>query len=195
MKSFAFAILFATTGLGTVPAAVAAPETPVSTAIQDIKTKVYELLGKHTATVSFEPGKSTLSAGERQNLAAVVAAVRQDATIGSAIVAAWSDQEYPASKDQSLAKAERQLADARLASVREALTNLGVSSVETHSMAEHPSWFSRLMNTEDTKVKGEGKVKDANDEMIMEIGKLLRDRGGPGKAVVLIRRVGDRVAH
>lgn len=194
MKSSIASILLVTS-LGALTAGVASADTSVSSAVQDIKTEVYELLGKDTAIVTFEPGSSILSESERKNLAAVVSAVRNDANISLAIVAAWADKEYPATKGQQLGKAERQLAEARVAIVKEALDNLGVKTIETHSMAEQPSWIGKLLNTEDTKVKGEGKVKDANDQLTAEIGRILRDKGGPGKAVVIVRRTGDQTAH
>jgi len=164
-------------------------------AVQGAKTKVYELIGKDTTTMSFEAGSANLSEAERQNLAAVVAAVRANATISSAIIAAWSDKEYPTNKGQKLGSDQRQLAEDRATKLKKALNSLGISDVEAHSMAEQPGMLGKFFNSTDTMVKGEGKVDNANDRYNEEIGEILRDHGGPGKAVVIIRRVGDQSAY
>ena len=182
-------------GLMSFVAGTSFAETTTSSAIQDIKTRVFELIGKDTATIAFAPGRSTITDSERKNLAAVVAAVRADSTINSAVVASWADKEYPATKGQKLGKKERDLADARNKAINEALLGLGVNTVETHTMAEHPTWFATTFNTNDSKVKGEGKVEDANDQVIAEIGRVLREKGGAGKGVVIIRRAGAKAAH
>ena len=187
------ATLTAITSLMTTHLAAAEPVADFT--VQDIKVKTYEILGKDTATVSFAPGSSDLSESEKKNLAAVVNAVRNNANISSAIVAGWSDLDYPQTKGLKLGKAERTLAEARIKKVKSALIDLDVKLVTTHSMAEHPSWLGKLLNTEDTKLKGEGKITDANDHLTEAIGKIMRENGGPGKVVVIVRRQGDMTAH
>jgi len=194
MKTYISAIILSSCIAGFSSTASFA-QTVVPGAVEDVKTRVYEAIGKDTATISFEKGKHVVSESERSNLAAVVSAVRSNADISKAVIAAWSDKEYPMKKDQALEKSDRRLANQRAESVRESLMNLGVRDVEIHSMAEHPNWFGRLFNTEDTVVKGEGKIKDINDEHIAEIGRVLRDKGGPGKAVVILRQKAAKSAH
>ncbi len=180
----------------TCPAVLfAAADNTEPSAAQDLKSKFYELLGKDTASISFTAGSATVSEGERKNLAAVVAAVRADANIATAIVAAWSDKNYPESEGQELSKADRKLAYDRAKATEKVLQGLGVKSVEIHSMAERPTWLGKLFNTEDAKLKGEGVLRDANDQLDHDIGKILRNNGGPGRAVVVVRREGDRTVH
>jgi len=194
MKLSAY-LLFVAASFGSWTPGPAMAEPSMSAAVQDVRTKVYELFGKDTATVSFESGRANISEEERRNLAAVVSAVRADATIASAVVGAWSDKDFPGNKGQQLSTSERRLADERVAAVKDLLINLGVSSFETYTMAESVSWMGRLFNTDDAKVKGEGRLGDANDQVAAEIGRVLRDKGGPGKAVVIIRRAGTLMAH
>src|SRR5690606_38329831 len=106
------------------------------------------------------------------------------------VVAAWSDREFPESKDKTLSDADRKLADKRAESVKTALRNMGLAKIETHSMAEHPGWLARTFNTKDAQLKGEGKVKNSDDLVVAELGKKLREEGGPGKVVVFLRRAG-----
>ena len=181
--------------IGVVTPRIAVAQTAPTSVIQDIKIKSYEILGKDTVTASFAPGSSDLQQSDRQNMAAVVAAMRNSSVIGSAIVAGWADHEYPASKGQQLGKAERELANARIGKVKNALYDLGVKPVDAHSMAEKPTWLGSLFNSEDTKLKGAGKVRNEEDELTTAIGKIIRENGGPGKVVVIIRRQGDKTAH
>jgi hypothetical protein len=174
---------------------IAIAETTTTTLIQDIKTKSYEILGKDTVTASFAEGSSDLKDSDRQNISAVVTAVRNNAVIESALVAGWGDHDYPVAKGQRLGKVDRDLASARVAKVKSALFEIGVKSVDAHSMAEKPTWLGQMFNTEDAKLKGGGKIRDANDELTAAIGQILRESGGPGKVVVIVRRQGDKTAH
>ncbi len=62
-------------------------------------------------------------------------------------------------------------------------------------MAEQPDWIAKSFSLSDAKIKGETTPKDAEDAYVMEVGKKLRDKGGPGKAVVYVRPVGEVSAH
>ncbi|MCX6116515.1 MAG: hypothetical protein NT027_03165 [Proteobacteria bacterium] len=171
---------------------LAAPNANPATTSQELKVKLYEMLGKETAVVNFAEGSSAISETERLNLSAVVSAVRVNSTISKAIVASWADKNYPTAKGQRLSKAERRLADARNESIKTALTNIGVQTIDSHTMAEQPNWISKVFNSEDSMIKGEGKITDPNDLFSAQVGNLLRERGGPGKSVVIIRRAGDQ---
>ena len=186
------AVLLLLAGLTSAQAPVFAQGTSAGS---DTRVQYYEFLGKDTATVAFASGSSTVEPGEQKNLTDVVTAVRNGAVIASAMVAGWADQDYPVNKGQSLSKAQRKLADARIAAVKKELEKVAVPKIETHTMAKQPTWLSKVFHTEDSVVKGEGKIKDANDQLTAELGKILKDKGGPGKVVVIIRRQGDRTAH
>ena len=187
--------IFLAASLGSLPMSQVSADTTVSAAVQDVKTRFYEIFGKDTVTVAFVSGSSVLSENERKNLMAAVAALRNDSRLSSAIVAAWSDKEYPATKGQHLSKSDNHLADARNSVIKKSLSSLGVKSIETHTMAQHPSWIGKLFNTDDAKMKGEGVVNDSHDQLINEMGQVLRDKGGPGKAVVILRRSGEQAAN
>jgi hypothetical protein len=164
-------------------------------AVQDLKTKAYDLLDKDVTTIKFGNGVSTLTANERGQLKAVVDAVRDDTKVDRVIVAAWADEELPSGKDAQLSQAARDLADLRAKNVKAVLGELGVDKVDVYSMADQPGWIAKAFNTNEAQVKGEGKVADANDEAAAKLGKLLRDKGGPSTAVVVVKRVGELAAH
>ena len=194
MKDSLIAMIFVTILSNTAPTVVFS-QTSASSVIEDIKTKSYEIIGKDTVTASFSPGSAELTESDRKNISAVVAAVRNNAVIESAIVAGWADHEYPATKGQQLGKSERELANARIEKVKNVLFDLGIKPVEAHSMAEKPTMLGSLFNTEDSKLKGVGKIRNVEDEQTAAIGRILRDNGGPGKVVVIVRRKGDKTAH
>ena len=181
--------------LGSAAPRIALGQANLPSTLQDLKIKTDQILAKDTLTVSFAPGSSELTESERNNLSAAITAVKNSATISSAVVAGWADRQYPEVKDQVLEKSERKLAETRVTNVKNALIDFGVTKVETHSMAEHPTWLGKLLNTKDTMLKGEGKIKSEKDEQTAMIGKILRENGGPSKVVVVIRRQGSQAAH
>lgn len=181
--------------LGAILSTSAMAETTVQGVIQDAKTKVFEAFNKESVTVDFTAGKSEVTAAEQKDLTALITAAQSDGKIKEVIVASWSDVEYPATKGESLPQAAKDLATARNTNLSRVIKTLGVATVTTYTMTEQPNWIEKAFNTKDAKVKGEGDVKDADDNLAAEIGKTLRDKGGPGKAVVLVRREGDFSAH
>ena len=108
---------------------------------------------------------------------------------------AWADREYPQKKGKDLSKGERDLAVARADHVAKVLKGFGVSKIEMHSMAEHPSWIAKTFNTDDAKLKGEGKTNALDDAAIERIGRQIRLKGGPSTAVVMVRREGKLQSH
>ncbi len=169
--------------------------TTVGKVVQDAKTKVFELLDKKHVTVNFKNSSATLEQSEIDELKTLLEANKGQGAIERVIVATWADKEYPAGKGEKLSEADRKLADQRAEGIKKALTSLGITKVDTYSMAEHPSWISKAFNSEQAKVKGEGAVKSADDQLASEIGQKMRDKGGPGTAVVLVRHAGDYSAH
>ncbi len=162
---------------------------------EDARTKLFEILKKNTTTITFSKSGATLTESERSNLIATVNAAKNSGAIARVIIAAWSDKDYPAMKGASLNKKDIEIAKARVASIKHVLETQGVKEIETYTMTENPSWFGRLFNTDDTKIKGVGKPTDQEDRILDDIGNTIRDKGGPGKAVVILRQAGEGLAH
>lgn len=180
---------------GDASQALEAAKEKVTAAVDDAKTKIFQWLDKEHVTLNFKTGSTTLPQNEIDELKTLVDASKNKAAIEKVIVATWSDKEYPAGSGEKLSDADRKLAEQRADTIKKALSSLGVAKVETFSMAEHPSWIAKTFNTEQAKVKGQGEVKSADDALASEIGKKLRENGGPGTAVVLVRRAGDFSTH
>ena len=195
--SFTFsALITATVALGAaypLSGALAAGKT--QSTWQELKTKLFETFDKQTVTVNFKTGSSAVDESELSDLKALVAANKHEAKIDRVIVAAWADKDYPTEKGAKLSAAEVKLGDGRAARVKELLHKLGVANVDAYTMAEQPNWIQKAFNLSDAKIKGQGVAKDAEDNYVQEVGKKLRDKGGPGKAVVYVRHVGEFAAH
>jgi len=162
--------------------------TNVQEAAQGVQTKTYEMLGKDTTTVSFESSSSDLSDWEKSNLRSVVEAAKRDQKVEKVIVAAWSDEDYPASDQKELSDSAKELADERAKAIETALEEYGADNVEVHSMAERPNWFADTFNLRSAQIKrGTAAEGAAQDEQANKIGETLRNKGGPGKAVVIVR--------
>ena len=182
-----------TTGLWVLVAAgllfgTAAPaETNVKAQAEKLQAKIYELLDKDITTVNFKKGSSNLSNAEISSLKSLVTAAKKNGVVEEFVVAAWSDQEYPTAPDQKLTVKQRDLADKRNDQIKNVLKEADSGTVSTYSMAERPSWIAKTFNTEDAQVKGAGKNSSADDQAEIHIGKRLRDKGGPSKAVVVVK--------
>lgn len=184
-----------TTALTAGAAYAESASSAVKGAVQNVKTELFDIMNKETVTVNFKDGSSVVDQGEVNDLKALLTSNKREGKIDSLIIAAWSDKDYPAGQGETLSDADRKLADQRADAVKKTLTSLGAGKVDSYSMAEHPSWIAKTFNTQDAKVKGEGAVKDADDNLTAQIGKQLKDKGGPGTVVVLVRREGDYSAH
>jgi len=149
-----------------------------------IRTEVYKLIDKNAATINFQTGRAEITESDRANLKSIFEATQQEQGIDRIIIAAWSDQEYPATRDATLPSAARDLAKSRSDSLESALREIGARQIESYSMAEHPGWIARTFRTDEAHIKGQGEASATEDQMIQDIGKQLRERGGPGKAVV-----------
>lgn len=132
------------------------------------------------AVVHFPTGKDDFIPSEQDRLLAVVDDAHRSGPIAEAVVAAWADAEYPATKGRSLTRDDERLAKNRADVVKKFLKDHKLRNVDAYSMAVYPSWLARVFRTEEARLKN---------------GELLRDKGGPSTAVVVLRQRGDTVAH
>jgi hypothetical protein len=162
-------------------------KTAADDAIQATKMVLFELVDKESIKVNFKSGSAEVSVGEQNDLKALVAARQKKGPIARVIIAAWSDKDYPARKEEQLTAQDRSLALERGANLVSVLKGFGISNLETYSMAEYPAWISTTLTIKTSKAKGSNTNKDQDDARTQEIAKKLKNRGGKGKAVVLIQ--------
>src|SRR4051812_2803336 len=70
-----------------------------------------------STTVTFNAGSSTLSSDEADKIRSAVSAAKAKGTISRVEVAVWSDKDHSATRD--LAKADRDLANERISTVKD----------------------------------------------------------------------------
>jgi hypothetical protein len=148
--------------------------------------------GDH-ATVKFPAGSSDVSPNEKDKLRTLVESAKQ-APVDTFVVAAWSDKKFPEAGAE-LTDADRTLARARAEAIEDVLDDLGVRSVDTYSMATHPSWMATTFNRESSTIKtGDGKAS-GSQQVNAQIGQKIRAEGGPGLAVVVVRFENQSTSH
>jgi hypothetical protein len=156
--------------------------------VKKMQTKVYDLMDKDITTIRFEKGSTNLTENEKNSLKAVVQAVRDDSDIEKVIVASWADENLPKSTDTKLSKEAKDLADKRNDNIKKVLKDLGAKDVETHSMAEQPTWIGKTFGTEDAQIKESLAGKNVKETEPKNIANVLENRGGASKAVVIVKR-------
>lgn len=140
----------------------------------------------HTV-ISFEPGSAVLSQDSKDKLKNAIRDARASGKIKKIETAVWSDNEVPIA-GENLSKADRELASRREKVVKSYLKdNLNISSiVQTHNMAERPSWFAKAFNTTDAELKeATNRQKPVVKE---EEYRVFKENGRPSVAVVVIKR-------
>ena len=156
--------------------------------LQTMQTKLYDLMDKDITTVNFGKGRSQLSEAEVRNIRAVYQSVLDDTSVSGVIVAAWSDQ-TEIKDGKKLLPAQLAVAQKRTDAVKRILTDLGSKNVLTYVMGQDASWIDKTFRTDDAKVKEViQNPSKANDSNNLSIAKTLEDKGGPGKAVVIVQR-------
>ena len=181
--------------LGLTAGSVAFAETTPKEIAEKVQAKVYELLDKNISTITFTEGSSNLSDTEQSSLKALVTAAKANGIVDKFVVASWSDQEYPTGKDAKLSSKQRDLADKRNDAIKRVLKAADANDVDTFTMAERPTWIGKTFNTEDAQIKGAGKANDMEEAQVTSIGRRLRDKGGPGKSVVVVKYKPNTAAH
>ncbi|MGE0171893.1 MAG: hypothetical protein AB7T49_03875 [Oligoflexales bacterium] len=156
--------------------------------VRKLETKAYDLMDKDITAIKFEKGNTQLSESEKASLKSVVEAVRGDSDIDKIIVASWSDESLPKNQKVDLSKTSRDLAEKRGEQVKTVLKDLGARDVEIYSMAKQPSWIGKTFGSEEAKVKESMEGKKVEDREPKTIAQVLEEKGGPSKAVIIVKR-------
>lgn len=146
--------------------------------------------GRDFLVLNFDKGAKTITEAEKASLRSLIETARANNTsINRIHVVAWSDKALPASKDASdISKDDRDLAKARLDVIESYLKDQQMSGIRTYSMAEKASWFARLFNTQDAELKSMFSQKGANNDVRPEEFQVVKLKGGPMKAVILLQK-------
>jgi hypothetical protein len=153
--------------------------------VTEVKASVYEALEKNSLTINFAEGGAAVSEGDRQDIEALRRNVGDQARSKRLIIAAWSDKAFPAEKDAELGKESVDLAANRAQEIRNLVTEgVNFNEVEVVNMAEPRGAFLGIFRTSSTRVKDAYVGDEEDNTRARHEAKVLKDKGGPGKAVV-----------
>ncbi|WII72581.1 hypothetical protein QJS83_01690 [Bdellovibrio sp. 22V] len=108
----------------------------------------------YVAEIDFQKGSSTLSSQAKAKLDETINKAKVSGRIDDVKVVTWADKVMPPGSSSSLSKADRDLADRRNKEIAKYLNDKeGMLDVDTYSMAERPNALSRLLQTDDVKMK------------------------------------------
>ena len=127
---------------------------------------------------TFKKGAFEIAKTDKDGLAALLQIVKnRSQKVEQIHVAAWSDQ----------SNADRELALKRANSIQDYLeADLAQSYVETYNMAERSNWFARAMAANSRDIKKMFAQKGAPQNVTPEDFAVVRSKGGPSKAVLII---------
>ncbi|MGE3974730.1 MAG: hypothetical protein AB7F59_09410 [Bdellovibrionales bacterium] len=104
--------------------------------------------------VSFQKGSSQLTPAAKSRISELIRDARGSGEIEDIKVISWADQEYPSEEAKKLSSEQRNLADARNREIRRQIAAVdGAIDVDAYNMAERPNALSRLVGTENAKLK------------------------------------------
>lgn len=136
--------------------------------------------------LTFPRGKADLSTAQKKEINSLL--LNAAGGIDNIHVAVWSDQAFPKNSKTDLPKASRDLADKRIDAIKTYLNSMHAPGVETYSMAESANWFQRAFNTDAGELKSLFSQQGAPRNVDESQFRIVRAKGGPEKAVILIER-------
>ncbi len=145
-------------------------------------------MGRDYTVITFENGSDQLSDSEKENIRSMVEKARTAGEIENVRVVAWSDRQLPSGREE-LSKADRDLAKSRLDNIENFVKKeLGLRSVKTYSMAEHKNFISRTFHAAEEELRSIFGRRGADTEVSHDEMRVIKDKGGPMKAVIILQR-------
>lgn len=135
--------------------------------------------------VHFAKGSVEIPEGDQDTLSAVIADSKEKKEkIEQVHVAVWSDQTTTANAGN---EKDRELANSRILAIENYLeSKQELGAIEGYNMAVRSNWFARAMTAASKDVKALFKVKGAPTNVTPEDFELVKAKGGPSRAVILI---------
>jgi hypothetical protein len=145
------------------------------------ETIVFDIIDR-SQKITFEPGSATLSQEQSTKIRDFVRNMKQAGDVKKFFLAAWANQDYPATG--TLSDDQKNVAQLRADTVEQAMKQANAGEVESFLMIERPNWFQRLFVTEGAEIKGTTQTGMFTDEEVVRLGERLRAKGGPNTAVM-----------
>ncbi len=103
--------------------------------------------------IQFSEGSFALSDNAKSSLQSVISQAKSKGEISDVYVLSWADQNFPSKNVDMLPPKQRDLADHRNLAIRDFLRSSRNVEVNTFNMAERPSSYSRIFDTDDNELK------------------------------------------
>jgi hypothetical protein len=145
--------------------------------------------------VTFKKGSSELSKADQDTLAALFQTIKsRSQKVEQVHLAAWSDRPFSPKAPQT--KKDRALAESRIVALETVLEGpLAMNYVATYNMAERSNWFARGLVAKPRDVKTLFSQRGAPQNVTPEDFAVVREKGGPSKAVLLIELESSAAAN
>lgn len=148
----------------------------------------FDTINKEYIVINFADGSTNISAYQRDKVRAFIDSI-DDKSGAVLVLSAWSDKPSLDEKATNQSKEDKTIAQRRLDALNEFINRSRTEmSVETHNMAIDPTFFSRLVKTNDAKLKEGVQGKGVADSQVASVVEVLRDNGGPSRAVLVLKR-------
>lgn len=164
--------------------------TSLSTQVFSDDMKDEENFRYETMKIDFDKNSSALDKDSRNKLRNKVQALKKGDQLTQITIAGYSDQAYPPKANQKLSDRDEDLADKRIESVKDAVSDLeGVGiDVESYNLAKDPNPIQKMLGTSDQKLKS--KIKGNNSERISQHLSLIKNKGKAQSALVVFKMKG-----
>jgi hypothetical protein len=137
------------------------------------------------AEISFAENSAQLSDSDKANLRNMIRDASEKGDISKVTVAVWSDKPLP-QQNQKLLDSDRELASSRAEAISSFLQDEMKVDVQTYNMAENSHWLARTFGTDEAELKSVFGRKGSEEAPVSnEQFRVIRDAGGPSKAVIV----------
>jgi hypothetical protein len=134
--------------------AAACSHKPADVSNETQKQLAAEQESQYVTEVIFKKGSAQLTTSARQKIQRLLSSVQDKRKIDNVKVISWADEGYPSKEENSLSKAQQDLAKERNEEIRSYLKTQGKTiPVEMHSMASRPSTVSVIWGGSDARIK------------------------------------------
>lgn len=159
-----------------------------------LSQSAFDVASKADLSISYDHGLSLVSNGQARELTALVKGLDKSPRRLNVTVAAWADADYPSDQGEELSTGAEFLADRRANAVASYLAGLAsFSKVSKFNMAKRSNMFERIVSSDESLVKDAVYGKATNKYWLNHEAKIIRDKGGSRKVIVIIYDVNQRV--
>jgi len=166
-------------------------EKTIDKAATEAKKLMYQIVDKSDYTVNFKKGSSAVDQSSANSIKALLESLKDQLTGATIVVGAWSDRDFPLDQKVKLSAADGKLASSRADAVANYIKKLGVTTdVEKVNFAEQNTLFSKFfsLGSDAPEIKDAIQNGVSDSQKVAAVAKTMRDQGGAGKAVIVVRK-------